>query len=187
MDQIPVFHLENYTMRGVVKEDASALFPFMSDEGNMKFITPHPVQTILEMETNLTQRLEGFRQQKEIPWVIENGHKEVIGLFRFHKLNLWHKKTEMGAVIHPDFQKSGVMTEVFRTVIPYGFEELRLNRIVGDIFAKNKGSRKLLEKFGFCEEGVLRDTDYDGQNFHDTVVFSMLKQEYNQLKQTFDQ
>ncbi|SFK60663.1 ribosomal-protein-alanine N-acetyltransferase [Halobacillus dabanensis] len=187
MEQIPVFHMKNnHTMRGVRLEDASKLFPFMSDKENMKFITPHPVQTIAEMEGNLIERLEGFYQQKEIPWVIENDAKEVIGIFRFHKLNFWHKKTEMGAILHPDFQRSGVMTEVFRTVLPYGFEKLGLNRIVGDIFAENEGSRQLLKKFGFREEGVLRATDYDGHNFHDTVVFSMLKQEYDQLKQTFD-
>lgn len=149
MDQIPVFKLKNYTMRGVRKEDTPALFPCMSDRDIMKFITPHPVQTIAEIEEDLTGRLEGFQQQKEIPWVVENGNKEVIGMFRFHKLNFWHKRTEMGAIIHPNFQRSGVMTEVFRTVIPFGFEELRLNRIAGDIFAKNEGSRQLLKKFGF--------------------------------------
>nr|WP_255574449.1 GNAT family protein [Halobacillus sp. Nhm2S1] len=124
---------------------------------------------------------------KKVPWVIENEEGRCIGFFRFHKWSVWHRKAELGAVIHPAYQKTGIMTAVFRTVLPYGFDILKLNRIVGDIFAENEGSRKLLNKFGFREEGVLRETDFDGGRFQDTIVFSMLKKEYEQVKQTFDQ
>lgn len=187
MEAIPNLQCKNFTLRGLKLGDAPDLYPFMSQDETMRFITSHPVQTIAEMEKEVEERLIGFRQQKEIPWVIENEGGEVIGFFRFHKLNLWHKKTEMGAVIRPDYQKNGVMTAVLHTVLPFGFDELHLNRIVGDIFAGNEGSRKLLENFGFRKEGVLRETDFDGDIFHDTVVFSMLKPEYEQFKQTFDQ
>ncbi|WP_394218108.1 GNAT family N-acetyltransferase [Halobacillus trueperi] len=169
------------------ESDAPSLFQFMSQPDTMKYITPHPVLSLEEMDAYVEERLAGFRQQKEIPWVIENDEGECIGFFRFHKWNVWHRKTEMGAIIHPGYQKTGIMTEVFRTVIPYGFDTLNLNRIVGDIFAENEGSRKLLNKFGFREEGVLRETDFDGERFQDTVVFSMLKREYEEIKQTFDQ
>ncbi|MGR9048446.1 GNAT family N-acetyltransferase [Halobacillus faecis] len=187
MNHIPVFEMEKMKLRGLKVTDAPSLFKFMSRPDTMKYITPHPVRSLEEMEAYVEERLVGFHKQKEIPWVIEDGRGRCIGLFRFHKLNLWHRKTEMGAVIHPDYQKTGVMTEVLLTVLPYGFEILNLNRIVGDIFAGNEGSRKLLNKFGFREEGVLRETDFDGERFQDTVVFSMLKKEYGEIKQTFDQ
>ncbi|WP_404459581.1 GNAT family N-acetyltransferase [Oceanobacillus kapialis] len=79
--------------------------------------------------------------------------------------------------------KKGVMTEILETVLEFGFHKLQLNRIVGDIFAGNKGSKKLMEKFGFQKEGVLRQTDFDGLHYHDTVVYSMLKPEYEEKMQ----
>lgn len=84
----------------------------------------------------------------------------------------------MGAVIRKEYQNKGVMTEVLDVVLDFGFHTLRLNRIVGDIFAGNEGSRRLMERFGFKKEGVLRQTDFDGEKYHDTVVYSLLQAEY---------
>ncbi|MEC3884999.1 GNAT family N-acetyltransferase [Halobacillus sp. HZG1] len=187
MNHIPVFKMEKIKLRELKTSDAPSLFQFMSRQDTMKYITPCPVLSLEEMEAYIEERLDGFHKQEEIPWVIEDERGKCVGLFRFHKLNHWHRKAEMGAVIHPDYQKKGVMTQVLLTLLPYGLDSLNLNRIVGDIFAGNEGSRRLLNKFGFREEGVLRETDFDGESFQDTVVFSMLKREYEKIKQTFDQ
>ncbi|MUK88610.1 GNAT family N-acetyltransferase [Ornithinibacillus sp. L9] len=180
---IPTLHTQNYTLRGMTIEDAEGMFIFMRDKETMKYITPNPVQTENDLQRNIQSYLEKFNEQKEIPWVIlnkENG--ELIGQFRLHKLHMWHKKAEMGVVIRSDYQNKGVMTEILEKVLEFGFGSLGLNRIVGDIFADNIGSRKLLERFGFIKEGVLRQTDFDGEVFHDTVVYSMLRTEYDNLR-----
>lgn len=176
---IPELETPDYLLRGVALTDASSLLSFMSDKHTMKFITPNPVQTRQEMERKIKSYLDGFKEKKEIPWVIINKQDgDLIGQFRLHKLHVWHQKAEMGAVIRDDFQKKGVMTEILKVLLPFVYEGLKLNRLVGDIFSENIGSRKLLEKFGFKKEGVLRHTDYDGERFHDTVVYSMLRHEY---------
>ncbi|MEB1809278.1 MAG: GNAT family N-acetyltransferase [Bacillaceae bacterium] len=179
LSEIPTLEAENYFLRGMTNEDVSDLFIFMSNAETMRFITPHPVQSEQELQANIETSLENFREEKEIPWVIIHKQSdEIVGMFRFHKLNMWHKKTEMGVVIRRDFQRRGVMSEILASVLPYGFNTLGLNRIVGDIFAKNKGSEKLLMNYGFKREATLRQTDFDGTQYHDTVVFSLLKSEF---------
>ncbi|UCZ53172.1 GNAT family N-acetyltransferase [Bacillus shivajii] len=182
LKKIPNLDTKHYFLRVLKQEDAGELFPIMSDKETMKFITPHPVQTIEEMEWKTRTYLEKFRELKEIPWVIvDKDSGMVIGLFRFHKLNLWHKKAEMGVVIAKEWQGRGVMSELMESILSYGFNDLKLNRIVGDTFARNKGSEKLLAKYQFRKEGTLRQTDYDGKEFHDTVVYSLLCKEYKAL------
>jgi [ribosomal protein S5]-alanine N-acetyltransferase len=88
----------------------------------------------------------------------------------------------MGVVISKGFQKNGVMTEILPFLIMFAFQDLHLNRLVGDIFAENEGSTRILTKFGFKKEGQLRQTDFDGEHFHDTVVYSLLKGEYEMRK-----
>lgn len=177
--EIPVLETENYQLRGMAIEDAPSLFAFMSDTDTMRYITPHPVQTLEEMKHTIQENLEGFKKQSQIPWVVINKSTGVIiGMFRFHKLHMWHKKAEMGVVICKEFQKRGVMTEILKVILPYGFHVIGLNRVVGDIFAENRGSQRLLEKYGFHKDGVLRQTDFDGTRYHDTVVYSMLKSEF---------
>ena len=177
--EIPTLTTENYVLRGLTLDDTQSIYSFMSDPVTMQYITPHPVQTEEELSAVLEKYLQDYQERKGIPWVIINKfNHEVIGVFRFHKLHLWHKKAEMGVVIHKDYQHRGVMTEVLKDILDFGFNQLGLNRIVGDIFAENIGSKKLLMKYGFKKEGQLRQTDFDGEQFHDTVVYSLLQSEY---------
>ncbi|WP_456277846.1 GNAT family N-acetyltransferase [Bacillus sp. AK128] len=179
MTKPPIIETENYVLRGISLEDAPLLLPFLSNKDTMKFITPRPVQTIAEVEESINKSLRDFSLQKEIPWVIiHKSENELIGMFRFHKLHMWHQKTEMGVVIRKDYQHKGVMSEILKDMLDFGFHTLGLNRIVGDIFAGNQGSQKLLLKYGFKKDGQLRQTDFDGEQFHDTIVYSLLKSEY---------
>ncbi len=177
--KLPEIRSAHYVMRSLVNEDYPFLYPILCDKETMKFITPHPVTSFEEVKELLDAYIENYIQHKELPWTIINKQtNEVVGIFRFHKLNLWHRKTEMGVVIRKEYQKKGVMTELLNEILKFGFDTLNLNRIVGDIFAKNIGSRRLLEKFHFTKEGVLRQTDFDGYSFHDTVVYSLLRTDY---------
>lgn len=179
INEISIIECERFLLRGMTGNDVEDIFVFMSDHETMKYITPTPVQSQEEMKENIQKSLYNFEMKKEIPWVIVNKvDDDVIGMFRFHKLHFWHKKTEMGVVIRKDFQNKGVMTEILPKVLSFGFHTLGLNRIVGDIFANNKASERLLLKYGFTKEGQLRQTDFDGEKYHDTVVFSMLKHEF---------
>lgn len=181
--KIPTLETENYRLRGLTIADAAKLFEFMSDKNTMKYLTPHPVKTEAEMKEKIEGKLKRYGDQKEIPWVILNKQKEeIVGQFEFHKLHMWHKKAEMGVVIQGNYQNKGVMTEILVKLLDFGFETLGLNRIVGDIFAENVGSEKLLNKFGFRKEGVMRQTDFDGEKYHDTVVFSLMRSEYYKMK-----
>lgn len=176
---IPVLETEHYMLRGMTKDDAEEMFTFMSDKETMKFITPDPVESIAALKEKIRCQLKGFSERKEIPWVIiSKSNGDIVGKFSLHKINMWHRKTEMGVVIRKAYQNRGVMTEILRKVLAFGFGPLDLNRIVGDIFAANPGSEKLLKRHGFRKEGIMRQTDFDGSEFHDTVVYSLLKAEY---------
>ena len=68
------------------------------------------------------------------------------------------------------------------SLIRYSFDELGLHLIHAEVLGENEKSRSLLEKLGFQQEGILRQRVYKGGNFHDQVVFSLLKEEYLQKK-----
>ena len=180
--EVPILETENYLLSGLTMEDAVELFAFMRDKETMKFITARPVQSVEDMEAKVQEQLDSYEQGKEIPWVIvEKWSETVVVQFSLHKLNMWHKKAEMGVTIKKEYQNKGVMTEILEKVLSFGFERLGLNRIVGDIFAGNKRSAKLLKKYGFTKEGLMRQTDFDGERYHDTVVFSMMRSEYESI------
>lgn len=76
-----------------------------------------------------------------------------------------------------DYWGKGIMTEVLNTIIPYGFNELDMNRIQAKVMPENHSSVNLLTKLGFVQEGLLRDYIF-GEFITDTLIFSMLKKDF---------
>ncbi|KUP05758.1 alanine acetyltransferase [Bacillus coahuilensis m2-6] len=174
-----IIELESYRLSPLEQSHHEQLYPILRDRSTMKYITPHPVQTIEECYIKIRQYIENNNKEKEVSWVImKRDSSTIIGLFRLHSLNLWHQKAKLGVIIHPQYQQKGVMNEIFPAILDYVFHELRLNRLVGDIFCNNEGSKRILEKHGFKLEGTLRETDFDGEVYYDTAVYSLLRKEY---------
>lgn len=73
----------------------------------------------------------------------------------------------------------GIGTIVTEKVIAYGFDNLDLNRIMLTVSQPNIGGIKAYTKAGFQIEGVLREACYRDGAFHDKIIMSMLRSEFN--------
>lgn len=60
----------------------------------------------------------------------------------------------------------------------YGFEELNLNKLFTETFAFRTTHMKILEEFGFKQEGVLRQHHFTGGKYYDSFIHSMLSSEW---------
>ena len=62
--------------------------------------------------------------------------------------------------------------------VAYAFEVLHLHKLAADTFSFNGRARGLFNKFGFVEEGVLRQQFLKDGAFEDVVVLGMLASEW---------
>lgn len=90
---------------------------------------------------------------------------------------------ELGYSLSEDYWRQGIMTEAAKEVIRYGFEELGLDQIGICTGTANERSQGVIKKCGFTYEGTIRRTYkiYDG-TLRDSMVFSMLREEYETMK-----
>ncbi|UPT69677.1 MAG: GNAT family N-acetyltransferase [Flavobacterium sp. JAD_PAG50586_2] len=104
-----------------------------------------------------------------------------IGECGFHTWNATHNRAEVFYVMRDENSKQkGLMTEALKTVLDYGFTELKLHRIEALIAAENEASLKLLLRYGFSKEGTMReDYNVNGKN-EDSECYSLLKWEWDQ-------
>ncbi|MFC9541766.1 GNAT family N-acetyltransferase [Lysinibacillus sp. NPDC056959] len=65
-----------------------------------------------------------------------------------------------------------------RCLINFVFNELKLNRLWLKVFEENKIAINLYNKVGFKFEGVERQSFYNGENFRNQLIFSILKEEW---------
>lgn len=96
-------------------------------------------------------------------------------------VNKRYKRAEIGYWLGEPYWNRGYITEASKTVIQFGFEQLGLHKINCRHFASNLGSKKVILKSGFQQEGLLRDDVFKHGRYHDILVYSILKREYSNL------
>ncbi|GGV13149.1 alanine acetyltransferase [Streptomyces filipinensis] len=71
----------------------------------------------------------------------------------------------------------GIGTRAQRLLAEYLFDHTRAERLQAWTDCANLAEQRALEKAGFVREGVLRSAQWRGGQWHDQVIFSMLRGE----------
>ena len=87
-------------------------------------------------------------------------------------------KGEIGYWIIGEFEGQGIVTRAVRALLDVGFHEVGLHRIEIHAGVENTRSRAIPERLGFTLEGVERESGRGSFGFHDSVVYSMLEDEW---------
>ncbi|WP_267641198.1 GNAT family N-acetyltransferase [Haloarchaeobius amylolyticus] len=85
---------------------------------------------------------------------------------------------EIAYWLTPPAHGEGYMSEAVSLALDHAFGQLRLHRIRARVLTWNDGSRALLEKLGFTEEGVMRDAKFVDGEYVDTHLYSILEDEW---------
>lgn len=73
----------------------------------------------------------------------------------------------------------GIGTATTQEITRRGFEDYKLNRIMLTVSEPNTAAVKAYTKSGFTTEGVLRSSCFRDGQYHNKIVMSVLKSEYN--------
>ncbi|RNB69072.1 GNAT family N-acetyltransferase [Brevibacillus panacihumi] len=84
------------------------------------------------------------------------------------------------AIDSSKFQGKGYGSEAMLLMLDYGFGILNLHRIELNVFAYNARAIHTYEKLGFQREGVQRQALYYNHEYHDSILMSMLADEYRE-------
>ncbi|MGE1015812.1 GNAT family N-acetyltransferase [Bacillus wiedmannii] len=176
----PVLETERLILREITKEDSKAIFDYFSRENVTQFYGMNSFKDLKEAETLVENFQSAFHDKRGIRWgIVTKTENEFIGTIGFHAWSPQHKRTEIGYEIHPDYWRKGYISEAVRTVITYGFNKWDLNRIGAIIFTDNIASHKSVQKFGFKQDGLLREYMYQNNHPNDVISYSLLKSEWN--------
>jgi [ribosomal protein S5]-alanine N-acetyltransferase len=91
-----------------------------------------------------------------------------------------NRNGEIAYIINPDYWSSGYATEAANILIAFGFTELKLHRLFATCDPRNIGSSRVLEKVGMTKEGRIREELWIKDGWRDSLLFSILEQEWEQ-------
>ncbi|MDP8948483.1 MAG: GNAT family N-acetyltransferase [Actinomycetota bacterium] len=108
-----------------------------------------------------------------------------IGVVSLMNISEANDSAELSVIVgHPEDRHHGYGAEAIDTILRYGFEELRLNRVGLSVFEFNEDAISTYEKLGFREEGRLRQALKRDGAFHDAILMSVLGSERRQTSRS---
>ena len=121
---------------------------------------------------------------REIDAEGDSDHWRLIGNCSLMDINWTIRSVEVGLFIgDKSCWNKGYGTEVMRLLLRLGFETMNLNRIFLRVDEANKGGIRAYEKAGFVHEGRFRQGAFQNGEYHDMLLMSVLRSEWNPEKQ----
>jgi [ribosomal protein S5]-alanine N-acetyltransferase len=171
----PILLTERLILRKISPDDAPELFFMRTDERVMRYIDKPRAKTIDETLAFVKKIHDLEANNNAVTWAITlKTDPKLIGTVCLWNLQKEHYRAEVGYALHPDHHRKGIMDEVLRTVIDYGFNTVKLHSIEANVNPANEASIKLLEKNKFVREAYYRENYFFEGKFLDTAIYSLL-------------
>ena len=173
----PNLTTERLLLRQPDINDDKEILAIRSSEIVNKYLD-RPTVISLEEARNFIHKINtGIDKNECFYWAItiKNTDKLIgtICLWNFSKEN---NSAEIGYELYPDFHGKGIMQEAIKTVIYFGFEQMKFETITAFTDRDNEKSNKLLEKNNFK---LLMRHEHENMGIEapaDTLVYILKKQ-----------
>lgn len=173
---------ERFILRRFVEEDYYAMYHnWAKHEEVSRYFPWNPITDISCAKEKMCKWVKNYSREDYYHWGIvckEDGN--LIGTINL-KVDDDNNAAETSYIVAPDYWNKGVMTEVLKKVISFGFETLQLNRIAAEFFEGNEASKRVMEKCGMKIEGTARQLYYKNGRYIDSTWCSILHKEYTNL------
>lgn len=136
-------------------------------------------QTVEQTQAFVTQQAAG--EAVTAYALVLKAEAKLIGHMVFHP---WFapRTYEIGWVLHPDYHRQGYASEAALALLRYGFETMKLHRIIATCQPENPASYGVMEKIGMRREGHFQQCIYRGDDqWWDEYFYAMLEREWVQL------
>jgi ribosomal-protein-alanine N-acetyltransferase len=176
----PVLQTERLLLRELIFTDAKNIFEVFSDPMVTQYYGLETFTDVEDAEQFIHSLDEGYEKGQCIRWGIvlqETG--KLIGTCGFHAWSKTHRRTELGYELNREFWGMGYMSEVLQAILTYAHEELGFHRIGATIRPENKESIALVEKFGFQQDGLLRDYQRTSKGYFPLYMYSLINTQEN--------
>lgn len=104
---------------------------------------------------------------------------QILGLVSLTDIDYLNRSCQLHMMIGDKNQRGkGMGTFAFSEMIRHAFDDLNLNRMEAYILADNAASLAACSKVGFKQEGLLRQYAFKDGEYRDTVIMSILREEW---------
>jgi RimJ/RimL family protein N-acetyltransferase len=105
--------------------------------------------------------------------------QDIVGMYIVSDIDRTNRSCAYGNILSPlDARGRGIASSAGLLVFTYLFNEMGMHRVVGRILESNLPSRRFAERFGFVQEGVLREAVFKNGRFQNLLMYAMLRDDF---------
>jgi ribosomal-protein-alanine N-acetyltransferase len=178
------FHTKQLALREVSLADLSAIHELLSLPETDQFNTLGIPETTDVTAELVMGWLEENRNPERNSYIFSLELLEThqfIGLMALYMGKPNYKKGEVWFKIHSSYWNKGYTTEALHRILQFAFIELSLHRIEAGCAVGNTASKRVLEKVGMIQEGLLRKNLPIRGQWVDSFKFAILDSDFELL------
>ena len=179
-NELPALHGRAVTLREPATQDLGPLVDLLSLADATRFGLDEPgsavgVQELIARFAN--ERAGGLAVTYAITLAAS---RTVAGLVQVRQLDPSFEAGEWECTIAPPWRGSGMFLETARLIGSFAFGTLGTHRLEARVLLQNGRANGALRKLGAVQEGVLRRSIRRGLDYHDQVLWSLLKDDWGE-------
>lgn len=160
-------------------EDNEWLYKLIVDNlSRLKDYFPQTVGKVTSAGTALTtiaNYQEAWKSYQYRVYVLKY-NDERVGILFIKQMDSRHAKCELAYFIDKNFEGKGICTQAINYACTIAFDELYMNKVYCKVDVNNIASRRVAQKAGFVEEGILKqEFRMNDDSFADIVYLGRLK------------
>ncbi|MFF5861046.1 GNAT family N-acetyltransferase [Streptomyces sp. NPDC012751] len=169
---------ERVRLRAVEPDDWTAFARFADDDGR-RVGRLDPPRSAESHRAWAREQAVAARDGDRFRLAVETTTRaELVGTVGSHRTGTRSGWFEFDVMIGADHRRKGYATEAMVLLLRFMFAERRYHKCLAAVLAPNEASLALMRRFGFSEEGCLREHVYFGGRHHDLVLMGMLADEF---------
>lgn len=177
LDHLPTLNGDNLRLRALTSNDLPDLIAIFSDVDVVRFTSIDPLTSEAAATAFLEEIHQGFRSGTLYQWGIQV-EQDIVGTCTLASIDCKHRRADLGFALAQAFWGQGLIQRALPVVIQFGFEQLGLHRIEADADPRNIRSIRVLERFGFQREGLLRERYIQLGEIQDAAVYGLLRPDW---------
>ncbi len=167
-------------LRRFTKEDYQYVYDNFESDGKMtKYLRWKAAEKLDTAIKVVNDWIENYKNKDFYQWaIVPKNLGEPIGTISVVEMNEKIGKVHIGYCIGTKWWHQGYTSESLATIIPFFFEDVKVNRIESQHDPNNSNSGKVMLKCGMKYEGTLRQNDWSNQGIVDAAVYGLLASDY---------